>query len=398
LVLTFLAALGLSVSDAQSERGQTTMAWTETQAAFCRYDVDVSQLNDPHLRLRDIGQRSVVVCPFASSKTTTVTLFKGTANKTTCEPADLPGFHVVDVKPLTFHDFNTQRKSCMATYSTSEKQAEPGPGKVYVIVSKDPAGLASADIFGRVAAVAQYGGLPIHSIRSEGVGNGKISTDYLCMEMTADADIDPLVYLQSVPVSFSSGTREVISPERNCFQAIMALEHTPRATVAAVMADMASPPFSAFGLSILASSSSPIGQAFDDAFLGSLADVGLPHDFRADGGFYSLVPNDPRPLVIESVRPDRVDFEIAHLSNQVCNAAFTTMGKTQGFIRPPDDESPTIVLKGTSGGPPPRYHALAIQFVATPGDLCAALKPAFDRWAANQATLDAGRPQATARP
>ncbi len=398
LALASLAALGLSASDAQSVRGQTTTAWTETSAAFCRYHVDVSQLNDPHLRLRYIGQRSVVVCPFASSKTPTVTIFERTTGKTTCDPADLSRLHVVDVMALTLHEFNTQSRECMATYSTLENQAESSPGKVYVIISKDSGGLASGGLFGRVAAVAQYGGLPIHRIRSEGIGKGKIDTDYLCMEMTADADIDPLVYLQSASVSLPPDTHEVISPERNCFQAIRALEHTPRATVTAAMADMTSPPFSAFRLSLHASSNSPVGEAFDDAILESLAAAGLPHDVRPDGGFSTLIPNDPRPLVIESVRPNEVNFEIAHLSDQMCDAAFVTMAKTQAFIKPPDDESPTVVLKGTTGGPPPRYQALAIQFVASPSDLCAALRPAFDRWATNQMALDARSSRAVAKP
>jgi hypothetical protein len=371
-------ALAMTVAASMPSAGAAPAAsppeadtWTVTPVAFCRYDVDVSKVDNPHLKLEAIGKRSLVVCPFASSTTAKIRLFTATADKTTCGATDLPGFSVLNATALSAHDYNQQSRSCMATLSS---QREPAPGKIYMITYSALGGSASGHIFGRVAGISQYGGLPIHYITSGGWNN----TEYLCLEMSSDADIDPLLYFKSASVDFPPSAREVVSSALNCMKAVNRLMGIPDAP-----SDAPLPTIDAFQIRIRGSSSSPTGPAFDDAFLTSLADAGLPHAFNADRTWSPLKQDDTRPLVIEDLAPSRVEFEIRHLTEAVCAAAFATMAKTQGFIQPPDDQSPTIVLKGTTGAPPPRYQALAIQFVASAPELCAALQPAFDRWAAS---------------
>jgi hypothetical protein len=58
------------------------------------------------------------------------------------------------------------------------------------------------------------------------------------------------------------------------------------------------------------------------------------------------------------------------------------MSGAQAFVAPPDAETPTIMVTGAKGFPPPGCVIVSVRFVSTPAELCAVHKPAFDRWAA----------------
>lgn len=375
LVASLLLLIG-GLGDAGAPDPQKARTWTETPVAFCRYELDVSSLDDPHQRLDDLAKDDQVVCPFAAKATRRVALFTETMGKRSCDSGDIPGFSVLDAELLTQHEFGSQLRSC-GLFVAQPGQREKAPGKVYIITFR----AADASQFGRVSsrvdAIVAREGLPVRAISVQGLGpNG-----YLCLEMTADADIDPFTYFRSKGVDLPPPAHELTSTAPNCFQAVMEAQHVPRAQMADALAGAAGPMPQPFRLEVRGSSTSPTGKPFEDAFLHSLDEAGLPHEVSADGEFSPMSPNDTRPLVVEAVRPTRVSFQFDHLTAKLCDATFATMVKTQGFIPPQDDQSPTIVLAGTTGGPPPRYLAISVRFVGSSEELCKVLKPAFDRWA-----------------
>jgi hypothetical protein len=137
-----------------------------------------------------------------------------------------------------------------------------------------------------------------------------------------------------------------------------------------------------FDIRLRSSSASPSIPAFKEAVVRAFAEAGLPHGVGADGRFVRLAPGDARPSAIDTVDMFGASIEIGQLSDAVCAATFAAMGSTKGFVAPPDAGSATIMLKGAAGRPPPGYRVASVQIVSSPAELCAALKPAFDRWAA----------------
>ena len=376
-----VALAGLAAAPAARQSPAPT-AWTVTPVAFCRYDVNISGLADPHGQLGKLRRRSAVVCPFAGNGTSSVRLFLATADASTCSPADLPGLLVSNAVQLPHHEYDRQAGRCY--YKDQLLGDERAPGKVFLITAHPPARLL--DLSGKVSGLLRYEGLPVRWFEAAGFSGikGKEDTEYLCFEMTADADIDPLAYLRSASIEVPASAHEELSDSPNCFAASGKLQnpdYVPPPRSALVGNDV-----HAFSFGLRESSISLAGRAFKDAVVDSLAANGLPHIVRGDGRFDPLSVGDGRSFAIDYVDRPKASFETTRLTPALCSAMFAAMQKTSAFIPPPDDESPTIVLSGVGGGPPPQYQVLSLVTVGSPTELCAALQPAFDRWAAAQRT------------
>jgi len=380
-VSAIFLALSSFVLTSLAAAPETAARWTVTPMAFCRYDVDVHDITGGYDQLgkaTDAGVSAAAVhsatqitCPFLVGRDIQAQVYIARPG-TTCTPADLPSVRVTTATRLSVHDFNQQIR-CAAFLKSTPPVSQNAPGGAYLLVMPwlwnptSPRGQFEPQVANRITQLVWTEGYPVSYFDAGGDGKSY----YICFEMLKGASMDPFQYFKAVHLIFPVGTHE-LSSSTNCDGLERKAGYSP-ATRSWGSGD------EPFKVQLRPSTNSPAGDAFIAAFSAAFEAAGLPAPPPDHGTYNPLVAGDARQVVVERLTSQEATFEVRALTPKVCEAAFAALTKLDAFIPPIDDESPTIVPVGTKGGPPPRYHALALVEVDSPARLCAALEPAMKR-------------------
>jgi len=344
-----------------------TPRWEVTPSAFCRYDIDVSRLSAPPAALDRTPAAMHVTCPFNPGQASSAQVYARKVGVSDCSKDDVVGLTVVGVTQISQHELGVGVR-CAAWAAPTRPIEQAAPGQVFVIQGphREDGARAPAGFVDQILSLTTLEGLPIVYADGEGTAD----QDFVCLEMLKGATLDPYAYFRSRGVQFPAGTR-VFKGDPNCRAA------TTRLGGPLIL--RGAPRRSPFVVRLRASSASPRGVAFDNAFLAAMSANGMPVGIGADGVFTPLAPGDSRPVVLERLDGSRADFELRSVDGQSCKAVFAAMLAVDGFITPPDDRSPTIILAEGRGGPPARYLALSLTSIGSAEALCQALTEPFSR-------------------
>jgi hypothetical protein len=358
LALTVAFAMGAAAPEQPSK-------WAITPMTFCRYDVDVGKLKDPYRELGSNVGSAGFVCPFVANRTTSAVIHARWPGERSCAARDFLGLQVTAATHLSQHQFD-QGLRCTPAFAAGHLNETSEAKDVFLIHMR---GSLSAGIFSQTLGVAMSRGLPVLTVEGGGVDGNQV----ICLGMLKGAGMDPLVYLKAAGVKFPADAVEERSNASDC--------NTAAQAVAGVWA-APEHEWAAFTITLLSSSASPTKIAFSSELVETLKAAGITPEISADRSFRPLGPDDNREIVLEDARNGRAGLELKALTPHTCNAVYLVMKKLDAFIPAPDDESPTIVAVGSKGGPPHKYAPLALTWVHSSEELCAALSPAYGRLAA----------------
>lgn len=190
---------------------------SERPIAFCRYDIDVRRLPDPHVRLGHLLAR-YATCPFIAGQFAPARMYTIEIGATECSGEALKGLPIVTATRISRAEQQRDSSECFPLWKPTQID-KPAPGKVYLLQAprrnfnyrrpSDPLG----DIAIRVTELA---GLPVSQLEVQ--GNERVS--YACFEMMPGAEIDPLTYLRATSEPLPAGTTETEGVADNCLHAL----------------------------------------------------------------------------------------------------------------------------------------------------------------------------------
>jgi hypothetical protein len=347
----------LAVLAPSHEAESPTQAWASSRITSCRYDVDLTALATPYRAFESQGR--TLVCPFIAGQAPTTRVYSQMRGVRPCATSDISPLPATAATTLSLHDFGRQTGSCLAIMGRASRGTPSG--SVYVLTAPHGSPEKDLSLFNALTVAAKTG-LPI----SDGHAEGDQSEQRVCLQLLPGASETPLAYLRAVGATLPEGVTEARANAPNC-------DAVPGLIVG--RAPEIPEPFKVL-LRQAGTGTGPAGVG--SAVRRELLSLGLAVP-DAVGSFNPLEPGDTRLIVIEDLRPGSATFEMRRLTPPLCSAIYRMMTGGHGFLAPSDDQSPTIVARGETGGPPLKYATERIAWVGSSQELCIALRPAYIR-------------------
>jgi hypothetical protein len=349
-----VVALGLLAPSHAAE--SPAQAWANSRVTACRYDIDLTALAEPYRAFQSQGR--TIVCPFLAGARTTQA-YAQRRGVQPCATSDVAPLPAIAATPLSVHNFGRETGSCLAIFGRTPRRTPSGP--VYILSAPNGPPGRVTPLFDALQVAARTG-LPI----SDGHGEGDQDVQRVCLQMLPGASETPLAYLRAVGARLPQGVTEARTPAANCDDAPgLIVRRAPEFT-------------EPFIVRLRQAGTGMLTANLDHALRQELLSKRIAVPDSVDG-FHPLEPSDARLVVVESLRPGSAKFQVRKLTPALCSAIYRVMTGADAFLTPSDDESPTIVTRGETSGPPPRYTTERIAWVGSSRELCIALQPAYTR-------------------
>jgi len=359
---------------------------------FCRYELDLTGYENPHVVLSRATGSSDLTCPFAPSDHPHATVFEPKGSDG-CGAKNFRALKIISITELIGRDARREMQCLSSVKSPSLVPKPVGEGKSWLLTFKEgDASLKERVAFAGYVDTARLGG-PFTEIASGTLPNGSNFQDAIamkCVSMMRGVQVSAKsFFLQTLP-EFPTRISEEDVSGRDCAEVIR-----ERVGDHGGLSDAAVPLVSTDGVD---SAGTFKLWLFDTPVSGSLVlRLALTKSIMIETGATSKHPHLKRNQVqvfrtkddgylALTFGPDIVTIDLRHLTRGVCTVIFKIVSRNNLYLH--TLQSDFLSLRSASTAKDPNRSAGDI-IVADDADLCELLRPGFEEWQSDAPQLPA---------